>query len=164
MKKSFLWPRQIILNPSCSFVPLLINIRYKMMTSRTHSVSPTLEQNQEPPTLPLHPSPTFPTLPPHYLRTFPTLPPPHYPPLPPTFLNLPRHCRPTSPTLPPNYPSTHATFPTFPARYPPTFPIFPAHHPQPFPPSHYLSQLSCSLPFHLSQLSTFPATEIALQK
>ena len=106
-----LWPCQIIFNLSCSFVLLLINIRNKKMKSRTHPVSPTLEQNQEPPTLPLYHSPTLSILPPQYPHTFPTLPPPHYHP-PPSFPTCHVTALLTSPTLPPHYPTTFCIFTT----------------------------------------------------
>ena len=105
-----LWPRQIFLNLSCSFLPLLINIGNKKMKSRTH---------------PVYLSHLATSLPSHlsHLATSSLLP------LSPTFLNLPCHCTPTSPTLLPHYPLTlctfpascSPTFPTFAARYPPTF-------------------------------------------
>ena len=77
------------------------------------------QYNQEPPTLPLHYSPTFPTLSANYTPAFPILP-PHYRP---TSLTLPPHSPPTFPTLPPHSPPT---FSTFPIHYSPTFL---AHHP-----------------------------------
>ena len=58
-----------MLNPTRLFFPL-INIRNRKIKSWTHPASPTLEQNQEPPTFAPHHAPTFPTFPPRY----PTLP------------------------------------------------------------------------------------------
>ena len=70
--------RKKILNPARPFFSLT-NIRKKKMKSWTYPASPTLEQNQEPPTVPPHHSPTFSTLPPHFPPTFPTFSPHHSP-------------------------------------------------------------------------------------
>ena len=99
--------RKKILNPSCPFFPLT-NIRNKKMKSWTHPASPTVEQNQEPPTFPSHNSPTFPTLPPHYHPIFLTLR-PSYPPLPFSLSHLPFHLT----IFPPCPPYHLATLPPF---------------------------------------------------
>ena len=94
--------------------------------------------------LPLFPSyhlTTFAPFPPCQLLTTPS-------PLPPPFPT----CQVTA--LQPLQPCCITILPPFPPSQLTTFP--------PFPPSHYLSHLPCSLPFHLSQLSTFPATKISL--
>ena len=54
----------------------------------THPASPTLGQNQKPPTFPLHNSPTFSTLPPHQFTTFSPFPPSYLTTLPTTIKAL----------------------------------------------------------------------------
>ena len=108
-------PRKNVLNTSCSsytshfdvifilfrtpYLPPFYLVFCSILTTVTHGeihvwtqlASHNLEENQEPPTLPPHCSPTSLTLPPHY---------------PPTFLTFPAHC------LPPLFPSSQ--LPTLP--------------------------------------------------
>ena len=125
-------PCQKILNLSCSFVLLMINIRYKKMKSRTHPVSLTFEKKQELTTLLHHHSPTFPTLhvttlapvPPYHLLTTPL-------PLPfqtcyVTALQPLQPCHLT--ILPPVLPSQLTTLPPFPPFLLTTLPTFSAQH------------------------------------
>ena len=136
----------MILSLSCSFVPLLINIRNKKMQSRSHPVSSTLELSREPPSLPLNHSPTFPT--------FPTSLPSHL-----SYLansSLPPRPRSAAfPNLPCHYPCSFTTLPELLTT--PLFPPFPTYHLTtlaPFPPC----QLSTTPP--LPPLQPFPPRQL----
>ena len=112
LKHSF-WPHQLILSLSCSFVPLLINIKNKKIKSRIHHLSP--HSRIKPETCHLATSPfsylSHLTASSRPARAAPSI-----------FRNLSLYSPPASPTLPTRYCST---FPTFPAHYPPIFPTLP---------------------------------------
>ena len=135
LKRSF-WPHQLILSLSCSFAPLLINIKNKKIKSRIHHLSP--HSRIKPGTCHLATSPfsqlshlatSLPSRLSHLTtssrpaRAAPSI-----------FRNLSLYSPPASPTLPTRYCST---FPTFSAHYPPIFPTLP-------------------LPFSSSLLTTLP--------
>ena len=112
LKRSF-WPHQLILSLSCSFVPLLINIKNKKIKSRIHDLS--TQSRIKPGTCHLATSPfshlSHLTTSSRPARAAPSI-----------FRNLSLYSPPASPTLPTRYCST---FPTFSAHYPPVFPTLP---------------------------------------
>ena len=128
-----------MLNPSRSFVPLLINIKNKNMKSRTHLASPTLEKNQE-------------LLPPCHFTILPLFLPSHLTTVPPFAT-----CHITTvqpPWTPPSLPFNLSELAT-------SLPLHISHLASSLP--FHLSHLRCSLPSDLSQPTTFPATNRSLQ-